>query len=243
MGAQVSKSKTKTGVVNRIITDIMMSNSSNCTANASTEQSLSFSDIKTVGCKLDFSNITQETDISQNLTCLLDTSQTTELQKELETKLKAKAEAQTKGMPIFSYSGTDSTTISKLVNEVVTNIDMSNISTCVANSLSKQSAEFKGITANCTGMDDPTVSFNNIKQILISTQVAECIQKNEKAVKAIDKFENAIDSSSDASTTGVENLEIVSIVSSLCICSVLLLFLFTLMYFRKEIGEAVKKIE
>lgn len=203
MGNQVSKAKTETNIVNESITNVLMSSSQNCTANMSSDQELTFSNIKTKGCTVNFRDISQEADLSQNFSCSQNSDQSSELAAKFKTELDANTEALTKGMTIGSNSS-EAETLTNLKNSVTANINISSIATCVANFIAKQKLAFEKIDVDCTGADDKSLNFNNIKQKLTMTQVAKCIQSNKAAADATAALENKLKLMTTAKTEGID---------------------------------------
>lgn len=203
MGNQSSKAVTNTDIVNKAITNIIMESSQNCTSNVSVDQELTFSNIRAKACKVDFSNISQEATVTQNFSCAQESSQSADLQNKLKTTLDAQTEAVTKGMTI-GQNTSESLTLTKLKNEVVNNVNVSSIANCVASAISKQKLAFEKIDVDCTGADDKTLSFNNIKQLLTMTQVSKCTAGNAQSAKAITEFENELKLKSSAVTSGID---------------------------------------
>lgn len=203
MGNQSSKARTETNIVNESITNVLMSSSQSCSANMSANQELTFSDIKTRGCTVNFKDISQEADLTQNFSCSQNSDQSSELAAKFKTELDVKTEALTKGMTIGSNSS-ESETLTNLKNKVVANINISSIATCVANAISNQKLSFGKLDIDCTGADDKSLNFNNIKQKLTMTQVAKCIQSNKAASEATTEFENKLKLMTTAKTEGID---------------------------------------
>ena len=203
MGAQMSTAKTETVSVSKIVTDIIMSSSQNCAGAINSNQEMTFSNIKTRGCSLNFSDISQDANISQNFSCAQNSDNSSELQSKLKLGLDAAAEAATKGMTIGANSS-NSETITNLKNDVMTNVNVSSIANCVASAIANQKILFGKIEADCRGSDDKSVTFNNIKQLITLTQVAKCIQENQQALQSVNAFENELKVKTSATTSGID---------------------------------------
>jgi len=214
MGAQISKAKTETESVIKIVSNIIVSSSQNCSGNIDINQEMTFSDIKTKGCTLNFSNISQESTISQNFSCAQNSDNSADLQSKLKESLDAATEAATKGMTI-GLNSSDSETITRLKKDVVSNVNISSIANCVASAIAGQKMLFEKIEADCTLADDKTVTFNNIKQLVTITQVTKCIQENSQALKSVNDFENELKIRTSASTSGIELPDFLASLASL----------------------------
>jgi hypothetical protein len=230
MGAQSSNAKTETNIVNKAVTNILMESSQNCSATVSTSQTVSISDIKTIGCRLNVGGVSQEATISQNFSCAQDSSQNADMQAKLKTQLEASSEAATKGVTVGSNSS-NAETISNLTNDVLNNVNVSNIASCVAEAVAKQEAGIARIEADCRGMErgDNIVNVGNIAQLITLAQVSKCTQGNVQASKAITEFENAIKASSSAKTSGIEPSAISAGVTICIVISILMALSFMLM--------------
>jgi len=196
-----STAKTVTDIVNESVTNVIMSSSQSCGASMSANQQLTFSNIKTMGCNVNFSNISQEADLTQNFSCSQNSDQSATLAAKFKTELDAKTEAVTTGL---FPSPSDAETITKLKNKVVANIDISSISTCVASFIANQNLTFGKLDIDCTGADDKSLNFNNIKQKLTMTQVAKCIQSSKAAADATTEFENKLKLLTSAKSEGLD---------------------------------------
>jgi len=241
MGAQQSSAKVKTDIVNKIVTDIIMTSTSDCAVGTEATQTLSFSNIKTVGCRVDFSNISQEMNLSQDFNCVQANSKDADLQNALKTGLEAAANASTEGQPLLSGSSSRSQVITKSIADVMNNVNISSISNCIAKAVAAQLLTFGKIEMDCSGMDsaDRLLTINNIKQKLTLAQVANCTQSDEQASAAISKFENDIKGSATSKVVGIS--EATSIVTSIASCCVLMLLLAAIMYFKDEIAAVATK--
>jgi len=203
MGTASSKSIAISDIVNNSVTNVMMKSSSQCKMNTEAIQKMSFSDLDFVGCSVNFSNISQMADIETNFACAQDTEQNTELINEFSTELDQELEAALSGLPGAVISESETKSITKMKNDIVANIDIEQISECVASTLTEQKLEFDKIKVDCTGAEDTTVNFDNIKQRLIQSNVAECIQANTQVTKSINDIQNTIDNKQKSYNTGI----------------------------------------
>lgn len=205
MGAASSKAKSVSDITKNVTTNIMMENASKCAANNNSSQELSFSDIKAIGCALDFSNISQKMKVSQDFSCMQSNSANSALENKLKTELEEKLSAEVSGQTI-GKSESEVESIKKLTTNITNNVSIKNTAECVANNTASQKAKFGKIVVDCRGMPDHLrkVSFNNIGQTMVSAQVAKCIQSNAAASKAITELEEKLKTDASASTAGLE---------------------------------------
>lgn len=201
MGAAISKSSVETDIVNSIITNILMTSSQSCTSSVSAEQKIKIGDIKAVGCTVNISGISQVVDINQNFSCVNSSNTDSELQNKLQTDLEQKLKAVTEGQ-VFGYSNSDAKVLNKLKNDVVTNVNMSSIATCVSSALSDQMIDITGLTVRCRRGE--SLNITSVKQQVTMTQVTECINKDAKAASAINAFETKMKTVAEAHTKGLD---------------------------------------
>lgn len=193
-----AEAKTETNIVNEAVTNVIMSSAQNCSANNANTQELYFRDIKVKGCSVDFSNISQDMKVTQNFSCAQDSSQNVELLNKFKSELDAKTEASLKGI---TTSSTKAETITNIKNKIETNINMSSVANCVANNINQQKMEFGKIDVECAKGD--RVSFNNIGQKLVATQVAKCIQSNKQVSDLSNELDNEVKAATSSKNEGL----------------------------------------
>ncbi len=234
MGATQSKSTARTDIVNQAVTDVIISSASNCSSNNAASQSLTFSDIRARGCKVNFSNINQEASISTNLSCAQDSNQNSNLASEFASKLDQSLEASLKGIPGAVLSNTETSTVTNMKNKIKNNINMSQIASCISSNMTNQKLNFGKIDVDCRGADpgDKELNFNNIGQRLIATHAASCIQGNKQVSEAATKIENILKQKQAATNSGIDPTAslaslgvwfLPSIISAIICCCVLVL--------------------
>jgi hypothetical protein len=207
MGAQMSRSISITDIVNESLTEVLLESSINCSSQTIVNQEMVFSDIKTVGCDVSFSDISQDANISVNLACAQDTSQESDLQNKFSAKLDEKIESATSGIPI-GFSASESASLTKLKNTVKNNISVKNVAECIGKTIVEQKMRFERIEAECN--PGQKLTFENIRQTIISTQVNKCIQNNASATKAINDYESEITKVLKSKTEGVSQFAALS---------------------------------
>jgi hypothetical protein len=205
-----------------------MSSSNECAANIATNQQLTFENIKTKGCTVNFRDISQEASISQNFSCSQDSSQEAALSAKFKTELDNLTKAETKGL---LPSSSQAETINNVKNSVTNNINVSSVAKCIASIISEQKATFGKIDVDCTGADDKSLNFQNINQRLTITQVAKCIQKNAQAAQAVTDFQNAIKNVTEAKSEGLQLPNMASFTSLTSLGTSALPFLISLICF------------
>lgn len=193
-----AEAKTETNIVNEAVTNVIMSSAQNCSANNANTQELYFRDIKVKGCSVDFSNISQDMKVTQNFSCAQDSSQNVELLNKFKSELDAKTKAALKGI---TTSSTKAETITNIKNKIETNINMSSVANCVANNINQEKMEFGKIDVECAKGD--RVSFNNIGQKLVATQVAKCIQSDKQVSDLSNELDNEVKAATSSKNEGL----------------------------------------
>lgn len=239
MGAAISKSSVENDIVNSIITNIMMSSSQSCTSSLSAKQEIKIGDINAIGCTVNISGVSQVMDINQNFSCVNSTNTDSELQNKLQAELDQKLSAITKGQ-VFGYSNSDVRALNKLKNDVVNNVNMSSIASCVSSALSDQQVDISGITIKCR--KGQSLNITSIKQELTMKQVTECINKDTKASKAINDFETKIKTVAEARAEGLDLTLMGGGISGVC-CSFSVVIVLVMLILSNTVKDpAVQKI-
>jgi len=239
MGGQQSRASTSIDLTNKVLTRVLLNSSNNCQQNSSNVQTINFDNIRAdAGCSLNFSGISQKTRSAPNLVCAADNKNNTALMDEIKNDLQQTAKAETSGLAGALFSSSDSNNTANVVNEVVKNIDITNLSNCVNTSINQNTSNFTNIIGSCPAYcrdpkhvaspyDNCKVDFNNISQDLLSQAVGNCTANNAGLVSATNKLDTAIKQEAEAKNTGINIAA--SLAGSLCfwciiiiICSVLM---------------------
>lgn len=204
MGASQTKAISVVDIVKKVSTDIISKNASECGAKNKNKQEMSFSNIKTKGCEFEVSNLGQKITVSQDFSCSQKNENKNTLQNELTDKIKNEVDAQTSGLKL-GFSKTESQAITKMTTDIANKIDITNISKCVAETLNNQKMTFSKIDVDCTDNppDKRKLSFDNLQQEIISTQVAKCIQGNTNVTDIINKLQTEVDNKAKAKDEGM----------------------------------------
>ncbi|WIA10862.1 hypothetical protein OEZ85_011028 [Tetradesmus obliquus] len=201
-----SKAVNKSSIVNDVLTDVLMSSSQQCTAESSAKQVMSFKNISSVGCKVNFTNIDQAAEFTTNFTCSQASSNAADLSSQFAARLNQEVESKVKGFGGALVSSAESENISDLQSKITNNIDISSVAACVATNVSDQLLEFGEVKVNCTGLtgSDAELDFNNISQRLIANHTPQCLMQQDTAAKAAADLDAVIDSKAKASNEGFD---------------------------------------
>lgn len=221
MGNQTSTSTAIMDVVNQATTNVLMSSSSKCSQNNTQKQSIDIGNIDTsgTGCSINISGIHQTAVQTPNFSCSSDSSQTADLQSQLKTAIKQQADAAVSGIGGAFNSEAVSNATTKLQNIINTNVNISNVSSCVQDNLQDNDFKLHFLKSGCPGycnegcdkyhtcdMSKCNLNISNISQTATQAAVANCTQKNSALTSAITSIANDLTQSATSKNTGVDLL-------------------------------------
>lgn len=207
MGASLSKTKSGAEIINKSITEVIVSNSSSCSQSSNGIQSISISDIKLKYCPLTII-VDQSNATTMELTCLNTTVSDTELQNQFKSNLEAKVASEIKGLN-FGLSKSQTDNMTSIVNEIQNKINIQNIAQLVQNSINEQIVSIDKIEVEC--YPDQDVSFN-INQTLILNNVAKMTNKNANAISSINSLDNFLKTETSSKIAGLESNVVLAII-------------------------------
>lgn len=235
-------STTISDVVNSALSSTLISNSTSCAQNNTSDQVITISNIKaTGGCQLKFSNFNQDANLAPNLSCSQKSENSAELKNKFSTALDQEVESKLEGIPTNLISTNTSTAISNIKNEIVNSTNISDISTCIQNNFATQLVEFNAITLDCTGcgikcdskgnncVNTCAQTFDKISQSMTMNGIAKCTQDKSALVKASNELDNIIKQVATSASTGALGglLDLFSgqsgIILAIVICVILLM--------------------
>lgn len=214
--------------VNSSITNILNTNALNCAISTGIDQSIKISNIN-AGRDANIKGVLQNSESKLDFSCLSKNSSQNDIQNQVQQAVTSALDQTTSG---FQFSPNDQTQINTLKNNVVNNLNTSNITTCVANAYTNQNILIQQINAN------RDVNVDDINQSATQTAVANCTSQNSALTSAISALQNKLDISNSQTSTGVfgslasiGTLGIVAIIASVVISggsmSSVLAFLYT----------------
>lgn len=214
MGASQAKSISVNKITQDIVTNVMVKNTNECAIKNNNNQEMTFSNIKAIGCALDFSNIHQKINISQDFSCTQNNQNNQNLQNEIMNKLNNELQSKITGLQI-GLSNSETQVYNENILNIKNNIDVNNLSKCIASSIQNQKLNYGKIEIDCTSLPEnmKKIQFNNLSQTIISTQVAKCIQGNENVTESINNLQNLIDNKLKSSNEGINVFGIFGIVA------------------------------
>lgn len=242
MGNQQSISNTISETINNSMTNVMMKSSQECTQTNTLAQTMNFDNITAKeGCSLSFTGIKQEAKQSPNFTCAMNSSNSSELSNAFKSQLEQQANAKVSGVGGALNSQAMSTNINNTINNIVTNVDVSQVATCVQDNLAEQTMNFQKIEASCpiycrnpqlcNGLPESLcdfskceVKFADIEQNMVQEAVASCLSENETVQQAVNDISNEVKQTAISEAKGVDPAALFSssILPSLIITCIIL---------------------
>jgi hypothetical protein len=251
MGNAQSSASIMNNVVNKALSNVLISNSNSCSQNTGNSQSIDITDIQVPkGCGLTISGISQDSVQTPNFSCINTNNTSSALQSQFQTELKNQTNAVLSGLPGAFNTSANSSVINKLQNDITNNVNISNLTNCVVNSTSSQSGIIKGISGEgcpdycnnpqlCIGVNtgpnsicDPgncKINISNLAQRSTQAAVANCMSNNSTVQNTINTASNKLESTASSSNTGISLPS--SGISGIVICLVLLCIVFGIVGF------------
>lgn len=229
MGAQISTSSTVSNIINKSITDIIIKNSQNCSQSNSSSQKLNISQLKTKGCPVKISNISQNSTSSPNFECYASILNSTDFKNNFANAIKQNAESETKGVGGAIASVASSATSSNNITEIQNNLNIENLSKCIQNNSADQIANINNIEVDCSPCygdfckSNPSsemcifckggITIDNITQKVLQTAVGNCTIGNTSMQKTISDIANKVDQDASSKVSGIDpSIILISIV-------------------------------
>lgn len=215
-----ANSKNSTDILNEALTNVLMQNSMNCTQSIDTTQIIQFKNLKFTGCETtSITDISQTANLSPNLKCAQQATNSADIMNKINDEIKQKAESVIKNIPVASETKAEN--LVKLTNLVQNNIDIVNIVNCTQNTIARQIIEFQNIEVTCAAGGKATIS--GITQNIISNAVVDCNAKNDNTVKVTNDMQAIIDQSAKAEIDGWDPLGFLGTIGIAIVSAVLIL--------------------
>lgn len=236
---QRSTSESISNIINKSITDTLIGNSQNCSQSNSSSQKLNISKIKTKGCPITISDISQNSVSIPNFSCYSESLNSLNFKNDLQNAVKQNAKSETSGLVGAFWSESYSSTINNNITDIETNLNLQNLSKCIQDNTAEQTLDINNIEVDCSPCYGdfcktyPTselctfckggVSINNISQKILQNAVGKCIGKNTNIQDTITKIANQVDQVTSSKATGIDFSFIAVIV---IICGLILVVFF-----------------
>ena len=166
--------------INNSITNAFVSNSGVCNISNENGQQININDIVTNNCDVNFDNVKNVIDISDQETCLQGNDNIL-LVLGIQNDFSNSLTSSLNGNPAVTSSlmkYTHTTNIQDTVNTVTNNLHFDNMTSCVESTINSQGINISNIKINCFPGSNPPETFNmsNIENNLYGTIVQSCTQ-------------------------------------------------------------------
>jgi hypothetical protein len=188
------KQKTVNEIINETVSKTMMSNSANCSMGNGINQKILIENIETDG-DINFSGLNQSADVKMNFNCLQSQGlQASDVQK-IKDNIKSDLEQKASG---YRFQPTEQETINKTINKISSELNLDNVSSCIANALTNQETVISKLKAK------KNVNINNIAQTAITDTTAQCIQDQSGIDDKVKDLQTLFDNKMKQENKGID---------------------------------------
>lgn len=203
-------------VVNKSLSNIIMTNESIAKTESNNTNSATFGDIDNECGTLNIT-VDQDIDLKQSLNSINENLNSSDIINQLKNDLSNEAESKLSGI---AFGDSNATAITNLVNDITTNVDLSNLSSCVASETSQNFAKFGNIRSKCVPGQPPPTSNINVLQNIVIDQIATCNSKNTNLNKICNTIDNTVKNKAKAINEGIKldllSLFLIPIILGIC---------------------------
>lgn len=192
MGTYFSSSYNASEIVNTAMNTVVVANTASCSSSASTSQIIDISHIKSNGCAINVSGISQESIVIPTTKCLQENTTNIDIKNTFENEIKQTVDKQTSA-PFFSISASSSAQVAAAITDIGNTVSITDVLTCANNSISSQVMTYGYYDLGTCPANATTLNFSNLSQRIVNKQTLECLQKNTQGVVAIAKLQTALD--------------------------------------------------
>ena len=203
--------------LNEIMTTVMQSSSQTCAQGNTSAQILTVGNLNTVNCNITIGNISQTSNIAPILQCKFSSTEGASMTAQVADKLKTAAKASLSGLS-GALNDTSSANIDNACNQIMSNVNMSQIASSVQENMASQLLSVGTITATC--LPGETLTFDNIEQKLLLAPITRITSTNVALSKSITNLQNVVDQASEGANTGISSttIAIIAFLIILALC-------------------------
>ncbi|KAJ3067996.1 hypothetical protein HK102_007285 [Quaeritorhiza haematococci] len=207
MGGQSSKSMMD--ITNTAVTNVLMKQSNMCKATAGASQFINISEL-VAGGNIEISNVGQSTQLGFNFNCTSNAKNIADLQNQLRNELNSELQQQMSGLLFFQVQSNEQH--QSALNDIVTNVDISSVSSCVSKVIADQALVIKTLKSG------GNITIKDIAQKLVLTIVTECLSDNETLTTSANTVDSVIKSKTALTLTGLSfGFAEIALAVSLCV--------------------------
>jgi len=195
MGGSSSATNT-TDIVSKAITNVLIKTSQSCSSSSGNIQSITLGPIKAIDdCKVNVGNVSNNLRVVNNLGCIQQVKTDTQLRNDIATQIRQQAESAVEGI---TTSESTADNITRISNEIATNINIDTMQKCVNEVYNTQTIEQQGIV--CSGAAE--VTLGDMVNTLVSTQVTKCMQSQENIQQLSNELQQIVSQEAEAINKG-----------------------------------------
>ncbi len=191
MGAQVSINANNTEKVLQNISKVILQNILTCSTSYTGEQNISFDN---VSGNVVISDIKQSNTVSLNTDCLQQTSDNASILQDIKDALQQQAINTNTGQNIGSIQSTNQIQLQKAITNITNNIDLTNVKSCLMETVSKQNISAKNIGGN--------VYIANIDQSIALNTIQNCLEQSTRTLQYVNDLSSQMSQTSSSTNTG-----------------------------------------
>lgn len=181
-------------IVNNSISNTFVSNASSCSGSGGIKQTLDIENIQ-AGGNIDISGGSQTGTVALNFSCLQNNNISQDSVQEIQNAIKQGIQQKTSG---FQFQPSTQTTISKTENDIVSNINLSQVADCVANSFADQEQIYRNLSAK------GNITLSNLAQTAVNDSTSKCVQEQKAASQNIKALDTIFDQQVSQEAKGVD---------------------------------------
>ena len=199
-----NKTKTEIDTTKNLISESVVSSTSNCKAISTTDQSIKIPKIKITkiggGGRFDM-QMTQVATSAFNSQCTQTSDFKSDLKKTVEEKLDGNIKEVEKGVSIGILNKTEVENITRNTTNIKNSFNATSFSDCLTEQITKQSIEGSEIEIGEISGADVII---DLKQQIASTLVNTCIQNNKQLSEEITELDTTLTNAIDKSKEGLD---------------------------------------
>lgn len=219
-------------LVNTVTTNVIQENAQNCGASTGVDQMIKISDLN-AGGDINISNITQDSNVKFNFSCMQEASNQANLETQLANSVRSELDQLTSG---YQFQPSEQEQINTTKNNITTNLTSRNLAECTSRMFSNQETIINNLNAK------RNININNIAQTAILDVASTCNQSNQNLQNAITSLETEISAKGKQEAKGVDIFASLASLGTFAlplIIAIVLSFLSVAMFFvmSGDVGE------
>lgn len=219
MGDCGVKQTSVTDVVSNAVSNVLMSNSSSCTAGGTFSQTLNVENIK-AGGDITISGVSQNLTSTVNLNCVQKSGFTNQELTQIQNDIKQQIDQKTSN---YQFQPSEQTVITTSTQNISNSTTMNNVATAIANQFASQAQIYKNLQGG------GNITLSNLSQTAIATTTAVVVHDLLANNQDVKNMQQLLDSKTTQTATGTNLIACagVSAVMLLIIAVIIALVLFS----------------